>query len=231
MLLKRVHVRWLSLLLLITTIAVTTVFAAWLHKMMAPAATKATAVTNTRTASEPVARTVVAVEKRVQVSKTNMPAEKAAQHQRLSPNSALSTLLGTDSLDLKTVEVVATGYYAGPESTGKSKGHPEYGITYSGIKVRRGLVSTVAADPKIFPIGSLLHIPGYGYGIVADTGSAIKGNIIDLYFETKDDVYSEWGKKKVKILMIKKGNGKVTEQMVNRLNKQLAMYQNPPNIM
>src|SRR5690606_24522080 len=78
-------------------------------------------------------------------------------------------------------EVEATGYTAGPESTGKDIGHPQYGITYSGVKVRRAHVSTIAADPDVFPIGSVLYIPDYGYGVVADTGSAIKGHKIDLY--------------------------------------------------
>ncbi|HSU80442.1 MAG TPA: 3D domain-containing protein, partial [Candidatus Angelobacter sp.] len=78
-------------------------------------------------------------------------------------------------------EVVATGYTAGKESTGKHPGDPSYGITYSGVKVRRDLYSTIAADTAIFPIGTILWIPGYGYGVVADTGSAIKGYKLDLY--------------------------------------------------
>ncbi|MFD0590790.1 3D domain-containing protein [Paenibacillus sp. GCM10027627] len=117
------------------------------------------------------------------------------------------------------IEVVATGYTAGVESTGKRPGHPGYGITYSGVKVRRDQVSTIAADPKIFPIGTLLFIPGYGYGVVADTGSAIKGNRIDLYFETIKEVYSQWGKRKVNVQVLRKGNGKLTQAWLNDINK------------
>lgn len=113
------------------------------------------------------------------------------------------------------VEVVATGYSAGYESTGKTPDHPEYGITYSGIKVRRDHLSTIAADPKVFPLGTILWIPGYGYGIVADTGSAIKGKKIDLYFESKEDVYRLWGKKKLEVYVIERGRGKVTEALFN----------------
>lgn len=91
--------------------------------------------------------------------------------------------------------VTATGYTAGAESTGKNPGDPLYGLTYSGVKVKRDLYSTVAADPSVFPIGTILFIPNYGLGVVADTGSAIKGNRLDLYFETVKDVYNEWGKK------------------------------------
>lgn len=117
------------------------------------------------------------------------------------------------------VEVTATGYTAGIESTGKTKEHPQYGITFSGVKVRRDVFSTIAADRKVFPIGTVLHIPGYGYGVVADTGSAIKGKKIDLFFETVDDVYKEWGKKKVKVRVIHKGDGTLTESELNKLNE------------
>src|SRR5699024_7085042 len=40
-----------------------------------------------------------------------------------------------------TKRVTATGYTAGVESTGKNANHPEYGITYSGVKVKRDLYS------------------------------------------------------------------------------------------
>ncbi len=117
------------------------------------------------------------------------------------------------------VEVVATGYSANYESTGKTPDHPGYGITYSGLKVQRDedAVSTIAADPDIFPLGSLLWIPGYGYGIVADIGSAIKGNRIDLYYPSAEEVYAEWGKKKLKVYVIQYGEGKVTEEMFKQV--------------
>jgi 3D (Asp-Asp-Asp) domain-containing protein len=124
-----------------------------------------------------------------------------------------------DMRHLESVEVVATGYTAGKESTGKSPGHPEYGITYSGVKVRKDDFSTIAADPKVFPIGTIMYVPGYGFGVVADTGGAIKGNKIDLYFATKQQVYKEWGKRKVRVYILRKGDGKVTEAMMNRLNE------------
>jgi 3D (Asp-Asp-Asp) domain-containing protein len=119
--------------------------------------------------------------------------------------------------------VTATGYTAGVESTGKSKGHPEYGITYSGVKVKRDLFSTVAADLTVFPIGTILFIPGYGYGVVADKGGAIKGNELDLYYETVEDVYNKWGKKKLEIYVVEKGNGKLTEQTLKALNEDKSM--------
>ncbi|AZU65103.1 3D domain-containing protein [Neobacillus mesonae] len=119
--------------------------------------------------------------------------------------------------------VTATGYTAGFESTGKNKGHPEYGITYSGVKVKRDLFSTIAADLNVFPIGTILFIPGYGYGVVADKGGAIKGNKLDLYYETVEDVYRLWGKKQVDVYIIQKGNGKLTEKQLLALNEDKTM--------
>lgn len=123
------------------------------------------------------------------------------------------TSLSTEAyrqFEVKTV--IATGYTAGAESTGKSPGHPNYGITFSGLEVQRDELSTIAADPKFLPLGTVLYIPNYGYGIVADTGSAIKGNKIDLYYETVDEVFSQWGKKEIDVFVIEEGEGQLTEE-------------------
>lgn len=119
--------------------------------------------------------------------------------------------------------VIATGYTAGVESTGKNENHPEYGITYSGVKVKRDLYSTVAADLTVFPIGTILFIPGYGLGVVADKGGAIKGNKVDLYYETVEDVYNKWGKKEIDVYIIEQGNGKLTEAKLQALNEDKSM--------
>lgn len=119
--------------------------------------------------------------------------------------------------------VVATGYTAGYESTGKNESHPEYGITYSGVKVKRDLYSTVAADLSVFPIGTILFIPGYGYGVVADKGGAIKGDKVDLYYETVEDVYNKWGKKEIDVYIVEQGNGNLTEADLQALNEDKSM--------
>ncbi|WP_442601574.1 3D domain-containing protein [Paenibacillus sp. KN14-4R] len=132
---------------------------------------------------------------------------------------------------LPSMEVVATGYYAGRESTGKGPKHPEYGITFSGLKVvrdERGL-STIAADPRVFPLGTVLYVPGYGYGVVADTGSAIKGNKIDLYYDTKSQVFSEWGKKNVRVFIVKQGTGSLSKQAFNDLAVEMFTPSNLVN--
>ncbi|SDN26267.1 3D (Asp-Asp-Asp) domain-containing protein [Paenibacillus sp. yr247] len=155
--------------------------------------------------------------------KTEPVSLPAAQEQQQQINYRYVPKIDSDLSKLKAVEVIATGYFAGKESTGKNPDHPEYGITYSGIKVKRDdkSLSTIAADTNVFPLGTVLFIPGYGYGVVADTGSAIKGKKIDLYFDTKDQVYKEWGKKTVKVFIVKEGKGKVTELIWNQLKDEI----------
>ncbi|WP_159462066.1 3D domain-containing protein [Salirhabdus sp. Marseille-P4669] len=131
-----------------------------------------------------------------------------------------------EALDLSqypSQKVIATGYTAGYESTGKSPEHHTYGITFSGVEVRRDLYSTIAADLSVFPIGTILFIPGYGYGVVADKGGAITGNKIDLYYETVDDVYKNWGKKEIDVYVVQKGNGRLTSDQLDQLNETKSL--------
>lgn len=69
------------------------------------------------------------------------------------------------------------------------------GSTALGIPVRKGVV---AVDPKLIPLGTRMHVPGYGRALAADVGYAIKGRIIDLWFPTTEKA-REWGRRTVTI--------------------------------
>ena len=99
---------------------------------------------------------------------------------------------------------VVTAYTAGYESTQKRKGHPLYGVTASGTKVKQG--RTIAMD-KRFPFGTLVKIEGFDDVFrVEDRGFKIKGNKVDIYFENVEDAI-KFGKQKRKIYIIKLGKG------------------------
>lgn len=58
---------------------------------------------------------------------------------------------------------------------------------------------TIAADTKFYPFGTRMYVPGYGWGVVEDRGSAIKGpDRIDLYFESHQDAL-RWGRRRVEV--------------------------------
>ena len=80
---------------------------------------------------------------------------------------------------------------------GPNKGErKKVGITSSGSKAKKG---TIAADIRYYPYGTKMIVPGYGEGIVEDTGSAIKGpNRIDVFFRSRRDAL-RWGRQKLMV--------------------------------
>lgn len=83
--------------------------------------------------------------------------------------------------------MMATAY--SPEEPGLSHS------TASGLRAQKGVV---AVDPRVIPLGTRVHVEGYGNAIAGDTGSAIKGNRIDLCFDTLAEC-NAYGRRKVKV--------------------------------
>jgi len=78
-------------------------------------------------------------------------------------------------------------------ASGPAKGSPKkVGISASGSRATYG---TIAADPSIYPFGTIMHVEGYGYGKVQDTGEKIKGDHIDIFFRDHGQA-QKWGAKK-----------------------------------
>ena len=70
--------------------------------------------------------------------------------------------------------------------------------TATGIEPREGLI---AVDPSVIAMGSKVYVEGYGYAIAADTGGAIRGNRIDVFFPTLRQCV-DWGRKPVHIYVL-----------------------------
>jgi len=71
------------------------------------------------------------------------------------------------------------------------------GRTATGIPTAPGVV---AVDPSVIPLGTRMTIPGYGVGIAADTGGAVQGNVIDVWFPTTAQALA-WGRRTVTITL------------------------------
>jgi 3D (Asp-Asp-Asp) domain-containing protein len=90
----------------------------------------------------------------------------------------------------KALSVIATAYTAYDDGT--------TGYTYRGNKLHKGLV---AVDPSVIPLGTRLYIPGYGHAIADDIGGAIKGNKIDLAFESRSEAL-QFGRQRITIYIL-----------------------------
>ncbi|HWO94937.1 MAG TPA: ubiquitin-like domain-containing protein [Bacillus sp. (in: firmicutes)] len=76
------------------------------------------------------------------------------------------------------------------------------GKTRTGINLRANPnAKVIAVDPNVIPLGSKVYVEGYGYAIAGDTGGAIKGNKIDVFFADKSRAY-QWGNRTVKIKVL-----------------------------
>ncbi|WP_078414551.1 G5 and 3D domain-containing protein [Priestia abyssalis] len=76
------------------------------------------------------------------------------------------------------------------------------GKTKTGINLRANPnAKVIAVDPNVIPLGSKVYVEGYGYAIAGDTGGAIKGNKIDVFFADKSQAY-RWGRRTVKIKVL-----------------------------
>lgn len=92
----------------------------------------------------------------------------------------------------KTLTMSATAY-----ST-EANGMGTYSAT--GINLKQH-PSCVAVDPSVIPLGSIIWVSGYGVSVAGDTGTAIKGNIIDLHFATVAQSMA-WGRRTVTVKIL-----------------------------
>ena len=72
------------------------------------------------------------------------------------------------------------------------------GITYTETIATEG--RTIAVDPGVIPLGSIVEVNGTNY-VAEDTGGAIKGKHIELYFDNHDDALA-WGRQSIPVYMV-----------------------------
>jgi peptidoglycan DL-endopeptidase CwlO len=85
----------------------------------------------------------------------------------------------------------------GKRLTVSSTGYCLRGTTATGIPVAWGVI---AVDPAVIPLGTRMFVPGYGEGVAADTGSAVRGAMIDLWFPSCPQAL-DWGWRTVTITL------------------------------
>lgn len=121
---------------------------------------------------------------------------------------------GTDVRYSKVLNVNSTAYtFDFNPNTGR-RDDPSCG-TATRIPAKRipDGISTIAVDPRVIPLRTLVYVDGYGYAIAADTGGSIRGNIIDVFMDKFAEA-SKWGRRNTKVYILK-------DQDINNLYKLL----------
>jgi 3D (Asp-Asp-Asp) domain-containing protein len=91
----------------------------------------------------------------------------------------------------------AAGAPAGSTLTVTATGYSLGGTTSTGLPVGWGVA---AVDPSVIPLGTRLSIPGYGEAVASDTGTAVQGATVDLWFPTEAQALA-WGRRVVTVTL------------------------------
>jgi cystine transport system substrate-binding protein len=124
---------------------------------------------------------------------------KSAQLARVSSVDSSSAMVSASSAPAAaTFASVAPPSAAGGRTlTVSATGYALPGTTATGLPVGWGIV---AVDPSVIPLGTKMTIPGYGEAVAADTGGAIIGATIDLWFPSVGQA-NAWGRRTVTITL------------------------------
>lgn len=125
---------------------------------------------------------------------TAQPASAPAKTTAPAPAQNVAKASAPAATEAKQMTVTATAYTAFCEGCS--------GVTKTGIDLRSNPdQKVIAVDPSVIPLGSRVWVEGYGEAIAGDTGSAIKGNRIDVFVADKQDALN-WGRKTVTIKIL-----------------------------
>lgn len=108
-------------------------------------------------------------------------------------NERSSSARAAETVRGETVKVTLTTYWA------RGRGADRWTRNFqssTGLRLQPGV--SVAADPRVFPYGSVIEIPGVGRRVVKDTGTHVVQRVasrkrgvdypvIDIFFETREE--------------------------------------------
>ncbi|PGV67346.1 cell wall-binding protein [Bacillus cereus] len=100
----------------------------------------------------------------------------------------------------KEFYVTATAYTADPSENGYKPGEAVKSKLGHNLTANPNM-KLIAVDPAVIPLGSTVYVEGYGTAIAGDTGSAIKGHIIDLLMPDSATA-NNWGRRSVKVTIL-----------------------------
>lgn len=132
------------------------------------------------------------------ISQGNLKVEKINAEEKAKAEAAIPSR--GESMTVTFTPGASSGSTALSTLTMQSTAYTGGTLTATGTKpvYNPGGISTIAVDPSVIPLGSKVYVSGYGIAIAADTGGAINGNIIDVYFNSEADCIA-WGRRNVTV--------------------------------
>ncbi len=164
----------------------------------------ATSVDNTPEASTPSTNNTTSTESKPEatVPSTSNTASTESKPEATVPSTSNTTSTESKpeanapstSNTAKEIIVEASAYTASCEGCS--------GITATGINLKTNPnAKVISVDPTVIPLGSKVYVEGYGEAIAGDTGGAIKGNRIDVFFPSQQDAIN-FGVKQLKVTIL-----------------------------
>ncbi|PGB03400.1 3D domain-containing protein [Bacillus toyonensis] len=142
-----------------------------------------------------------------ELAKAKAAAAKQKEEQAAKPAEPVAKNTATESKpDTKPVQggkefyVTATAYTADPSENGYKPGETVKSKLGHNLTANPNM-KLIAVDPAVIPLGSTVYVEGYGTAIAGDTGSAIKGHIIDLLMPDSATA-NNWGRRTVKVTIL-----------------------------
>ncbi|MGE7943125.1 LysM peptidoglycan-binding domain-containing protein [Lysinibacillus xylanilyticus] len=167
----------------------------------APATNKTTSKDRTTEATAPATSNTASKDRTTEatVPSTSNTAAMGNTPEATAPAKSNSAAKGntseaTSKTAAKEITVEASAYTASCEGC--------TGITATGINLKTNPnAKVISVDPAVIPLGSKVYVEGYGEAIAGDTGGAIKGNRIDVFFPSQQDAIN-FGVKKLKVTIL-----------------------------
>ncbi|MEB7455399.1 LysM peptidoglycan-binding and 3D domain-containing protein [Lysinibacillus sphaericus] len=164
-------------------------------KPIKPAKETTTSVTNDKTAMESKPEETVSSTSKT-ASKDRVPEVTAPSTNNTAPkeNTPEAITPPSNTTASKELIVEASAYTASCEGCS--------GITATGINLKTNPhAKVISVDPTVIPLGSKVYVEGYGEAIAGDTGGAINGNRIDVFFPSQQDAIN-FGVKQLKVTIL-----------------------------
>ncbi len=160
--------------------------------------------THLTTATQRLATEEAQARETKEATAATVTALEAVQREQTATLVSLRAKRTANSSEISSLETQARELAAAP-SPGQSgrtltvlaTGYSLSGSTSTGVPVGYGIV---AVDPSVIALGTKMTIPGYGEGVAADTGGAVAGSHIDLWFPTEAEALA-WGSRTVTVML------------------------------